>query len=152
MRPNTLFLTHEGVDVFRCFESSAGDEIILKDFWFATTQHGARFDLANNSQFDVRDMAGKPNVFFDNPENVRATIVRAIDEGVLTREGPIEETKCFCVGVSFRGINNFLVDARTPAEAGRMAKEMFDAGFEPTEVGNEEGIFEAVLSCEEWAG
>jgi len=167
VKVNTLFLSHGGVEVFRCYEPAGDEAIHLKQFWFATSQRSASFAVADSTgkkQFDVRDLSpraavlrggtGKPGEFLvEDPvgeAETKAIIRRAIDEGVLTRDGIVRKVKRFCAEVTYRGVENFLVEARTPAEATRRAREMFEAGEEPTEMGDEEQVFESVQSCEEW--
>jgi hypothetical protein len=82
-----LFLEHEGVAVYHCYD----DDNMVSSYWYTTDAANCNIDvpLTDEAQFDVRDL---PNLGLtvNDPNNHPAIIRHAISQGLITGEPAVE--------------------------------------------------------------
>ena len=86
--PAELLLKHNGVSIFHTYKHD-DIENVRRTYWYVTDA----FDGESDS-FDVRELpACAERSWDDRMETIRAIIIEAIDDGIITSEGMKEVTR-----------------------------------------------------------
>ncbi len=102
-----LFLKHEGVAVYRCYD----DDSIVSTYWYTTDAADCNIDspLTDEAQFDVRDL---PNLGLaaNDPNNHTGIIRKAIEAGLISGSPAVTEPPGLVVKIEIMGGVAYVVE------------------------------------------